>query len=371
MAQILIIDDEESIRHSLAVFLGRDGHETFAAANGEEAFELLEKQTIDLILVDQLMPRLHGLGFMKQIHEMHLDLPVIMMTGHGTIRLAVEFMRSGGVDFVEKPFDMDVIKIKVEKAFQEKSLKDQLKRIEQAHRIADEANKAKSAFLANLSHELRSPMHVILSFASLGKQNAGAISKKLADYFERIEEAGNNLMTSLEDVITLAKLETERLPFDEEKIDVIKWISDFIRQYKMRTNFLQIEVVARPQEAFISADITQLNIVLEKLLDNAVTYGQNLPIRVIVELERKKTTDMYEAVITVADQGIGIPAEELDRVFDAFTLSSRTDKGTGGGGLGLAICKEIIKIHKGSIWAKNNPDKGCSVTFTLPLNIGG
>ncbi len=368
MGRILIVDDDKDIRDSLKRLLLKDSHEILVTENGESALESINRKTFDLILVDQLMPGLNGLEMVKILREKKKNIPVIMMTGHGSVRLVVEFMRNGGVDFIEKPFDIEVVRVKIRKAMREKALEEQLRAMERAQQIAEDSNHAKSAFLANLSHEFRSPMHVILSFASLGKQRYASLSpEKLHSYFDRIEKSGNSLIKLLEDVITLAKLETDRMTFKEEEFDVIEFVQRHINHLKREKPSPDIIMQKKSIDSLVRADRYMIQTVLDKVVDNAVKYGENTPIEISGYRRRNQKTGSEEIVVRVADGGKGIPEDEITTVFDAFTQSSNTDTGAGGSGLGLSICKEIIKLHKGSMWAENNKERGCSISFALPV----
>jgi len=248
-----------------------------------------------------------------------------------------------------------------------------------AKELAEAANRAKSEFLANMSHELRTPMHAILSFSRLGQDrlDGGAAQiPKIATYLGRIEQSGHRLLGLLNDLLDLSKLESGKMRYDFGVHDlrevagiVIGELSAYARE---RNVHVALSAAPAPVEAF--CDPVRIGQVIRNLVSNAIRFtGEGT--RVTIEVTAGATLPTPDggaldaAALRVTDEGIGVPAEELERVFDKFVQSSTTASGAGGTGLGLAICREIANHHGGRIWADNNPVRGACFTMLVP--IGG
>ena len=252
------------------------------------------------------------------------------------------------------------------------------KQMEIARLAAERANLAKSEFLANMSHELRTPMHAILSFSEIGmSKSTGAIKEKLCLYFSRINESGKRLLSLLDELLDLSKLEAGRMQFDFEDQDLQQVIDIEAAEFHELLNrkSLKLEIV-RPKFATIcNFDHQKMLQVLRNLLSNAIKFtpeGKKLAIYFQMSqlsIGRRKTDALSVPAISfsLADEGIGIPDDELQAVFDKFVQSSKTRTGAGGTGLGLAICKEIVEGHGGRIRAANNPQGGAVITVILPI----
>lgn len=247
-----------------------------------------------------------------------------------------------------------------------------------AKEIAEAANRSKSDFLANMSHELRTPMHGILSFSKFGlTKYQKADREKLKSYFENINESGTRLLKLLNTLLDLSKLEAGKEEFVFAATDIcsialsVKIELDALANDKN----LLVKTDFKTEELMVECDGEKISQVIRNILGNAFKFtDQGKSITIAIEASkmvagRKEVSDqLIDSVkVVVSDEGIGIPQDELEHIFDKFAQSSKTDNGAGGTGLGLAICSEIIKKHHGKIWVKNNPDCGASFIFEIPL----
>ncbi len=240
---------------------------------------------------------------------------------------------------------------------------------------AEQANRAKSEFLANISHELRTPMHAILSYSELGMYKKDAPKEKINKFFTAINDNGSRLLLLLNDLLDLSKMEEKKMDFNIKKYD-LRYIVDKVYNQLwplIKEKDLTFDIIDYFEDRIdVYLDDTKITQVLWNLLSNAIKFserGKTITIafeNTTLELDE---VGKIEAISTlVIDQGIGIPEDELDFVFDKFIQSSKTKTGAGGTGLGLAICKDIIEIgHHGQIWAENNFENGSTFTFTIPI----
>ncbi len=249
-----------------------------------------------------------------------------------------------------------------------------------AKEAAEKANRSKSDFLANMSHELRTPMHAILSFSKFGLLKYNKVEReKLKCYFENINQSGTRLLSLLNALLDLAKLETGRedLKFTKTNINLIT--KSITKEFESLTfdNGLKIKHVFESTEQLVECDAEKIGQVIRNLVGNALKFtptGKTITIQIESSemIIGKRTTDKkyYKSVkVKIIDEGIGIPENELGLVFDKFVQSSKTITGAGGTGLGLAICSEIIKKHHGEIYAENNSVEGATFIFEFPIEI--
>ncbi|MCW5627119.1 MAG: PAS domain-containing protein, partial [Burkholderiales bacterium] len=248
-----------------------------------------------------------------------------------------------------------------------------------AKNAAESANRAKSEFLANMSHELRTPMHAILSFARLGRDRVGqgAVAQdRLLQYFGRIDESGERLLRLLNDLLDLSKLEAGRMRYDMVGADLYRVVQLVVAEHDALARERDVEIHMLPTncDTFAVFDAARIEQVLRNLVSNALKFtpaGRRIWIgldaaNMIAGRRRADAVAVPAVQITVSDEGIGIPAGELETVFDKFVQSSKTRSGAGGTGLGLSICREIVLQHGGRITAQHNVAGGADFVILLP-----
>ncbi len=256
----------------------------------------------------------------------------------------------------------------------EKTVQERTRLLEASMQRAEAANVAKSEFLANMSHELRTPMHAILSFSRFGTKKIGTVTdEKLKYYFDMINDSGNRLLRLLNDLLDLAKLEAGKMSFDFAKVNLVKCIETSVAEQETRLLDTKLRVEFKPPtfDTVGVFDGDRIGQVVTNLLSNAIKFSpENGTVKIEIEeaslLPEGATVPELALSIKVIDEGIGIPAAELESVFDKFIQSSKTSQGSGGTGLGLSISKEIIDGHGGYIRAEESPLGGACFRFVIP-----
>ncbi len=263
--------------------------------------------------------------------------------------------------------------------------------IERTHKIeesmleAERANKAKSEFLANISHELRTPMHAIMSFNSLIEKDIlsnaipNTVQEKIKSFTLRISESSKRLLKLINNLLDISKLETGNAGLQKNKLNMLRVI-DLVNMELaplLEEKGIHIEIDCQVEKANINADDEKMIQVMLNLLSNACKFSpQNSIIKLTlvaseVNVDGRGSTPYFvpSLQVSVLDRGVGIPENELQTIFDKFIQSSKTQTGAGGTGLGLAICKEIVELHRGKIFAVNNPGGGACFSFNLPVSV--
>ncbi|WP_028536056.1 ATP-binding protein [Paludibacterium yongneupense] len=240
-----------------------------------------------------------------------------------------------------------------------------------AKELAEETSRAKTEFLANMSHELRTPMHAILGFAEMGYTRSGQVTpEKVRHYFARIQSSGGRLLSLLNDLLDLAKMEVGRMDYHFEDVDLALSLDEACEELNPLAEARGLTVThhCEPAPMRASADPVRIGQVLRNLLSNAIKFsppGSEVEIRMWLEQRRAPSCDQIR--FSIRDWGPGIPPSELETIFDKFIQSSSTKTGAGGTGLGLAICREIVRAHAGEIRAENAAEGGAIFSFTIPL----
>jgi len=276
----------------------------------------------------------------------------------------------------------------------QKKVKLRTKELEVAKNKAEESNRIKTQFLANMSHELRTPMHAILSFADLSHTklrqlnkehpNNNSLLEKSIKYQENIADSASRLVLLVNDLLDLSKLQSPRITYKIISNPIKKAIYKMPDEFKalLTKNKIYLKILNTNNHIYnntlISYDITKITQVLRNLIANSLKFSPNNTVITIEAYEILSRPD--KIAIKITDEGIGVPEDEKNSIFDPFIQSQKKAQDAKnshssqnsqnqfqqGTGLGLAICKKIIEAHGGDIWVENNKNKpGCSFIFTL------
>ena len=240
---------------------------------------------------------------------------------------------------------------------------------------AEQANAAKTDFLSNITHELRTPMHHIYSFAQIGIQFFNGKKQKSLECFHKILNSCHSMMGLIDNLLDFSNLERGFYECNFAENDMLAMIDENIAglEQSITRKKISVNTTQRDLETKIICDRRGISQVIKNLLSNAIKFSQkgksvNIDIKSTSLPSSDDDNTVPAVLMAIKDQGPGIPEEELDQVFDKFTQSSRTKTGAGGAGLGLAVCYEIVKAHLGIIYVENNKDDGCTFTFVIPCS---
>ena len=232
----------------------------------------------------------------------------------------------------------------------------------------DKEERERRLFVSNVSHELRTPLTSVKSY--LEALDDGAISEPVAPEFVKVSlTETNRMMRMVTDLLSLSRIDNETSQLDVELTNFTAFITFILNRFdkmKNQAGEKKYDIVRDYpiSPVWVEIDTDKMTQVLDNILNNAIKYSPDGgEIRVGM-----KTTDA-QLIISISDEGLGIPKKDLPRIFDRFyRVDKARSRAQGGTGLGLAIAKEIIKQHKGFIWAKSEYGKGSTFTIVLPYD---
>jgi signal transduction histidine kinase len=228
------------------------------------------------------------------------------------------------------------------------------------------ANKHKSDFLANMSHELRTPLNAIIGFSEvLSEKMFGELNEKQADYMKDIHESGKHLLSLINDILDLSKIEAGRMDLEMSSFHLPTALSNAMTLVRERAqrHGIQLGLKVDKRLGEFNADERKFKQIVLNLLSNAVKFTQDGG---RVDVSAKSFDGKIE--IAVRDTGIGIAPEDHQAVFEEFKQVGRDyTRKAEGTGLGLALTKRFVELHGGEIRLESAPGKGSTFTFTLPV----
>jgi PAS domain S-box-containing protein len=240
-----------------------------------------------------------------------------------------------------------------------------------ARDAAEAANRAKSVFLANMSHELRTPLNAILGFSELMAQDA-TISTKQKETLDIINRSGRHLLSMINDVLDISKIEASRLEVNNQAFDLLKLLHDISDMIKVRAAKKQLNFsleISPDVPRFIKTDSGKLRQVLINLLGNAIKFTAQGCIILRTHVSPLSAVTMVMLEIEVIDSGRGIPQNRLHELFQPFVQLARTDSGLEGTGLGLTISKSLVELLGGKISVSSILGEGSTFKIELPVTL--
>ncbi len=227
------------------------------------------------------------------------------------------------------------------------------------------ANDAKSIFMSKMSHELRTPMNAILGFAQIMQMDEELTEDQLENINE-IRGAGKHLMALIDEILDLSRIETQQIALEFTSIDIValldscrSLISPMLKEYNVELNAREC-----PNEVKAYADINRLKQVMINLISNAIKYNKAGG---RVDIQAKKISEA-QLLITVADTGIGLSEQQMEKLFEPFNRLGRESSDIEGNGIGLSICDHLVRLMNGKMEVESRVDEGSCFKLYLPLS---
>ncbi len=242
--------------------------------------------------------------------------------------------------------------------------------LKDAKKEAEAASRAKSQFLANMSHEIRTPLNAVLGFASLIKDTD--LDERQSDYVETIAESGESLLSILNDVLDVSKIEAGALDLDETEVNIERLIRSVMALMSVRAQSKDLEIASYVDPNIpvaLIGDQGRIRQILVNLIGNAIKFTEEGGISLEVRLEDRLPGDKVAILFSVSDTGMGISSEQQDHLFDRFTQADvSTTREFGGTGLGLSICRDLVELMDGTLEVQSEFGKGSTFRARIVLD---
>jgi signal transduction histidine kinase len=385
-AQILLVDDDQALLQALprTIALRMSGVQVQTAAEASIALKLLQEREYDAIISDIKMPGMDGLELLAIASERHPETPVLLITGHGEHGLAISALRGGAYDYILKPIDRDDFVASLQRALHTRQLRQQIqvqqralewyalsleRQVEQRTRELVAMNESKDALLSTVAHELASPLTGMRGMAMLVERQLqrDAPVEKVHRTMGDMTRAMSRLERIVQDLQDTSLIQTHRFILHRNHCDLVELGRQVLAEFKMTMGeevALTYNAPSEPVEADVDAErICQAWL---NLLSNARKYSpEGAPIT--VQVQRREE----QAVVSVSDRGVGIPAEQLSYIAEQFYrvpgIEVQTDSAPGLG-LGLYLARTIVEQHGGRLQVQSQQGQGSTFSLILPIS---
>jgi signal transduction histidine kinase len=393
-AKILIVDDQQANIDVITGLLDVKGFTNYTSTtDSRNVKKLFKKIKPDLIILDLNMPEPNGFQVLLQLKSLippETFLPILILTADISPESKQLALSGGASDFLTKPFDLIEVDLRIknllrelrlhqqleyknqilEERVNERTLELQMTNIEltSAKNKAEDMSRLKSIFLANMSHELRTPLISVLGFAEL--LQIELIDPQQLELVNLILQGGNRLKLTINSILEWTRLESENLSLNFTPANLLEELNKNIplflqmakpKQLTITPNFCDIDLT-------VIIDVGLFDKLLFQLLHNAIKFTEKGGITITLDQNKKDEVDW--AVIRITDTGIGIPKENLERIFTEFRQSSEGfNRSHEGSGLGLSIAKKMIELINGKIEIESEVNKGSTFSIWLPALV--
>jgi signal transduction histidine kinase len=391
-AQVLIVDDDPDLLQALseALQLRLRGVVVETAESALRALEQLGATDYDAIVADIRMPGMDGIELLRRIREVRPDTPTLLITGHGEHDLAIEALRIGAQDYVQKPIDREYFVGSLSHAIERRRLNRKVaanrQRLERHSRELEDcldertrelrelyrrealaraeleaAQQRQHEMVSLISHELATPLTTVRGYLQMLNRSGvdGSFRERARDIM--LSETGR-MQRLVRDLVGETEVASGGLSLRIERCDLASVAREQIEAASTRSRRHTL-VLDAPKHLETECDGERMAQVFANLLANALTYSNQGEVRLTLR------RDGQNAHVSVRDEGPGIPKEKLDSVFEPrVRLEPRRRRDPGNGkGLGLSIAREIVESHDGRIWAESDAGKGTTFHLALPL----
>lgn len=354
-ASVLVVDDNADLREYIAGLL-RPLYEVAVASDGQEALAKLGVDSYDIVVSDVMMPRLDGLGLLREIRatpRLHL-LPVILLSARSGEEAAIEGLSTGADDYLVKPFSarelIARVRTHVEIAHTRKRWVDEL----------EQANRELDWFTYAVSHDLRAPLRAILGFAqALKEDHLEQLDAEGQQFLGRVQQAGDQMAELLDALFQLAHISKGELAWEEVDLsELARDVGQHLQHSLGRERNVQFVV----QDSMRTlGDRGLLRVVMENLIGNAFKFTGKVA-QAHIEVSSRETAE--DRVFMVRDNGAGFDPAFAEKLFMPFQRLHSAREFTGSG-VGLTTVHRIVRRHGGRLWADGAPDQGATFSFTV------
>lgn len=363
--RILVAEDHKPMQQAIRKILDEEGFEVLTADDGEEALQAVETFRPDLILADIMMPRMDGYALYEAVRARQewVAIPFIFLTAKAEREDVLKGKAMGAEDYITKPFDPQELVV---------AIRSRLARTQEIRQAAEEEfDELKRQITTVLGHELRTPLTYVTGYAELALDDLDSLSaEELQEFLTGIKRGADRLTRLVNDLLLLIRLDTGRTAEEFRDLATVRTdlgtiVERTVHQYEPQAaeQGVSLEVQVEPNLPPVRVCETLFADALGRLIENGIKFSLRDEKRVTVHVHAGDG----RVEVSVIDRGIGVPPKEIPHLFERFRQIGRDRLEQQGVGVGLAIAREVIRLHGGDIEVESTPGEGSTFTIWLPV----
>ncbi|CAM4144408.1 hybrid sensor histidine kinase/response regulator [Corallococcus exiguus] len=376
--RVLLVDDGMADRLVVSRALARDPDmkwEVVPVSSAEDALAYLSANAVDAMLLDYHLPGMNGVSMLQKLAELALPkMPaVVVLTGSGNERVAVDAMKAGAQDYlVKETFTPErlrrSLRAAVDTVLMTRELEERRLRTERAEAAAREALAVRDELFSLATHDLKGPLQIMTLNAQVLRRQipAAAMTPALETRLGHIVRAAHRMAELIDHFLEVTR--GQERPLKREPMDLLAMVRGKVRELEANASRHFVLEVPEGRDFTGEWDAHALERVLENLMGNAVKYsaaGSTVTVHLMVE---EAETQQF-VLLAVTDQGIGIPAADLPFVFERFHRGRNVSRDVSGSGVGLASARRMVELHGGTLAVRSVEGQGSTFTVRLPRGI--
>ncbi|MHA2295426.1 MAG: ATP-binding protein [Candidatus Hodarchaeales archaeon] len=366
---VLLVEDnpgDARLVQEMFVDANFNNYELIQAEHLVEALKWLNESSFDILILDLELPDSQGLETFSKIHDLYPDVPIVVLSGLADELVAIEAVRKGAQDYLIKGSVNGNLLIRsllyaIERKKMEKKIEGMIKELRTRNKKLEEAKKLKTEYISMVVHDIGTPLSVISGHTQLMKNgNYGELSEIQEKTMTKILNSVRNLNSIRMSILEISKFEHGKILLAKENVKIDEIIKSCVDEIEFLSTGKNQEVEMNSTETVVACDKKWIKQAISNYLSNAVRYtGEGGKISI------SSNIDDGFLVLSVKDNGRGIPEEDLEKIFAGFYRTGK--KVEGSTGLGLAIVKKLIEAHGGNVWCESELGNGSTFYFTVPL----
>ena len=375
LAKILLIEDEYLVRESYVEMLHFLNYNVETADNGVQGVEKVKNGDFDIVITDLNMPVMDGMATLRQIKKDKPEVEVIVVTGFATIENAISAMKNGAFDYITKPVSLEHVRLVLNRCVQQIRSKRENKELRDINTRLRELNELKNKFITITNHELRTPLAVIKGYIDLLELSIEREEdSEISEYFSILDSTVKEMVEMVDNMHDLSKTEKTITVSNETDIDLNELIGNIYKSMHILFDErkISLKILLENEPMIINADEKLIRQSVRELMQNALKFTDSGG---EVNVSVKKIPEKDSVFVTVKDNGVGIPADKINLIFEKFYevqdvmyhSTSKTNFMGGGIGVGLSLVKEIVEKSGGEIVVESEVGKGSTFTLIFPL----